>query len=170
MARTIRAAACVVMVVLFGGVAAGGVASAQQYPPASVAVDDSELCETGVITVTGSGFPPGSTVTVVLEGRMTLGTVAADANGRFSLSAEVPSGLTGRHTIRATSGPVEAVTSLDVDCPAPPGRPPEDELPRTGSSSPLPMARIALALIAVGGGILALARRRLGGHRPTPDH
>lgn len=167
MARTIRAAACVVMVVLLGGVATDGMASAQQYPPASTAVDDSELCETGVVTVTGSGFPPGSTVTVVLEGQVTLGTVVADANGRFSLSAELPSGLTGRHTIRATSGPVEAVTSLDVDCPAPAERPP-DELPRTGSSSPLPMARIALALIAVGGGILALARRRLGGHRPTP--
>lgn len=171
MGRAIRAGIVAVTSLAIVAVSGPGVAGAQDYPPASVAVDLSALCTNRAIVVTGSGFPEGTTVTVVLESTVVvLGTPLTDANGRFSLTAEVAPDLAGTHTVRATSGPVEAVTTLVALCPPPSqaGAPPAGALPRTGSDA-LPLSRIGIALVAIGGFALALTRRRRGARSTATD-
>lgn len=169
MGRAIRSSIVAITALAIVAVSDIDVARAQDYPPASVAVDLAALCTDRTIAVTGSGFPAGAAVTVVLETRgIALGTSVSDRNGRFSLTAGVPGDLTGALTVRATSDLVEAVTTLDVDCstPSQAAAAPDGGLPRTGSDT-LPLARIGIALVAAGGFAVALTRRRLGA-RSTP--
>jgi DNA-directed RNA polymerase specialized sigma24 family protein len=73
------------------------------------------------VTVQGTGWTPRGTITIdYLDplGRQTgsHATAAIDARGRFTttLSAEDPSNLPGRHTIRATDGTQTASATYDV--------------------------------------------------------
>ena len=58
----------------------------------------------GSLIVTGSGFQPGETVTLVLHSTpVTLGTTPADSQGAFSTSVIIPADTTpGNHTIVGT--------------------------------------------------------------------
>ncbi|MBK5306828.1 MAG: hypothetical protein JJD92_09100 [Frankiaceae bacterium] len=73
------------------------------------------------LTLQGTGWTQGATVTVdYLDplGRQTgsHATATVDARGRFTttLSAQDPSNLPGRHTVRASDGTVQASTTYDV--------------------------------------------------------
>lgn len=66
--------------------------SAQEYPPApTVVVDQAIVPEGGIVTITGSGFLPDSTIEVYLTsvpGQTSpgtlLGTTTSDASGDFA--------------------------------------------------------------------------------------
>ena len=72
----------------------------------------------GSLIVTGSGFLPGETVTLVLHSTpVTLGTAPADSQGAFSTSVIIPADTTpGNHTIVGTGNTsgLTATTSIVV--------------------------------------------------------
>jgi len=120
-------------------VLSSGPASAQGYPPSSdtLAVSTSTAVPGQPITISGSGYEPGTTVTITFESTpRVIGVVQADASGRFTAEVVVPPDATpGMHTIRATGmgddGTTRVVSaSILVRPPAaagaegpPPGRP-----------------------------------------------
>ncbi len=105
-------------------------------------------CDGGTCTV--GGCPAGSTATVTVDGA-SIGSFPVGADGTFSFDDP------GSGTIVVTCGGVTltfevggAVTTSGGD------------LARTGADS-APLARVAIALTAVGGIVLLAARRRLRG-------
>ena len=97
------------------------------------------------MTVTGNGWKPGSTVTILLTGSSTpLGTATADANGAFSATVTIPSDTpAGTHTITisgtAADGSARTVQSGSITVTA--------ILPATGSDTG-PLTLIGVALIS----------------------
>ncbi len=144
-----------------------GSASAQDYPgdatltctPSTVAIGDDLSC-------TATGYEPGGTVTFQIN--PFLGSAVADANGVASVTAPVPTGVpTGPVTVSssgpgADGGSTELVLNTTVTVIAAAAQPAQaaDGLPVTGSDSSLPLAQIAVVLIAAGGLALLVARRR----------
>ncbi len=109
------------------------------------------------ITVTGNGWKPGSTVTILLTGNATpLGTATVDANGAFSASVTIPSDTAaGAHTITITgtdpSGVARTVQSGTITVTA--------ILPATGGDTG-PLTLLGVALVSAGAVMLAPRRRR----------
>jgi hypothetical protein len=143
-----------------------GVASAQDYPPQGndVAVSDGSVEGGQSITVSAQIFQPGTPVSFTLfSAPVVLGTATADANGVATLTATIPAGVApGTHTIEASGTgangqPLTVTQSITVaDASTGAG----SNLPSTGSSSTIPMSRVALAGIAGGGLLVLLANRR----------
>ena len=111
----------------------------------------------GTVTLTGGGYLPFSTVTVVMfSDPVVLGTTTADAYGTISVTVSLPAGVTGEHDLVASgvdpSGKPHNLT-MAVTVAAGPG------LPDTGSDIALP-ALGGLAALAAGAGLLVAARRR----------
>ena len=111
----------------------------------------------GTVTLTGGGYLPFSTVTVVMySDPVVLGTTTADADGAISLTVTLPAGVTGEHDLVASgvdpSGRPHHLT-MAVTVAAGPG------LPDTGADIALP-ALGGLAALAVGAGLVVAARRR----------
>jgi hypothetical protein len=108
------------------------------------------------ITVSGSGYAPGSTVTVLIYSEpQVLTTVVADENGDFTVTVTVPAGLApGQHTLVASGvdsqGNPRYVT-LPVTVVA--------GLASTGADIAVP-AIGGLAALTVGGALLFVSRRR----------
>jgi LPXTG-motif cell wall-anchored protein len=111
-------------------------------------------------TLTGTGYAPFSTVTLIMYSEpQILTTVETDANGSFEVTVTVPAGTpAGEHTFVATG--VDAAgnvrnTTLKVivagDGTA--------KLAATGADIALPMLA-GLGALAIGGGLLFAARRR----------
>lgn len=132
------------------------------------------------LTLTGSGFPAGSTLGAeLLSDPVHLGTTVADASGRFRLTVTVPLGTSpGPHTIRVrmVGGTAFAETPLLVTAPAAAVRAAQSgTLSRTGGDFTRP-AGMAFLLMVAGLVLVGLARndRRpagLAGRRsPWPDH
>lgn len=156
-------------------------ALAQQYPPKDNKIDVSTMtpCPAEPFTVTAQAFEPGSTVTVQLASTgAVLDTAAADGSGVATFEISIPDspapGASVQRDIQVigTSSEGEELTlsaAIEIrDCSedAPPpvvpaATPPSgDDLPRTGSSNTKTLVQIGLGLAAVGGVLLALARRR----------
>jgi LPXTG-motif cell wall-anchored protein len=146
------------MFVIIGGVGFAGDVGAQPYPPAAITAVPSVLTVGQPFTVTGVNFPANVTVTVVMNSQTVgLGTATANAVGSFTLNTQTPSVALGAHTVVATGGGVEATTTVQVVATrAGAGAAP---LPRTGTSSTVPLARIGIALLAAGGLVLAMTHR-----------
>ena len=165
-------------------------AQSQQYPPVNngIIISDSTVVAGQFIMTQAFTFAPGSTVTFNFFSQpVTLGTATADASGVATLEAQIPTTATpGQHTITAsgtgsTCAPVELSTGITVLSEegagagagagagggaagvgagaAGTGAGAAGGLPRTGNDA-LPLARIAGALVAVGGGLLFITRRR----------
>lgn len=148
-------------------------AHGQQYPPGQfgVFVSDTTVVPGQTITISAGVFSPGSTVTFTFFSQpVTLGSATADADGVATIEATIPLNATpGTHTITASGvapdgSPLEVSTTVTVlaadDGVAAAGAGGiAGGLPRTGEE-PLPLARIAAALLAVGGGLLFVTRRR----------
>lgn len=144
-------------------------AGAQEYPGGgSITVVPVNPSPGQTITVTATGFEPGSPVTFTLfSAPIDLGTVNADASGVASASYALPSNFPlGAHTVQAAGtapdgSPLTLSTTINV-VPAgstgtSPGR--SGSLPRTGSDS-TNLLRGAALLIAAGGAVVLVTRKR----------
>ncbi|HTJ76840.1 MAG TPA: hypothetical protein VL337_15900 [Acidimicrobiales bacterium] len=108
------------------------------------------------LTLTGSGFPPGSPLTAQLfSDPVLLGSAVADASGSFRLVVTIPLGTApGVHTVRvsATGSTAVAETTIVVVAPVAPvvvAQAGGTVLSRTGTDV-LGPARLALALVLTG--------------------
>ncbi len=111
----------------------------------------------GTVTLTGGGYLPFSTVTLVMySDPVVLGTTEADADGNISATVTLPAGISGEHTLVASgvdpSGQPHNLT-MAVTVAAGAG------LPNTGASIALP-ALGGLVALGAGGGLIFAARRR----------
>lgn len=164
-------------VVLVGLTAAPALADDPQYPPQDelkIEVSATALCPGDSVTVSGEGFAPDSSLVVELvSNETTLGSPTADGGGAFTFETTIPETQEpGGYTVRVTgtahdgSDVVESAALEVQDCDdAPPAAAPaapssEGSLPVTGSNATMTLIQIGLALAAVGGLLLALARRR----------
>lgn len=108
------------------------------------------------MTLSGSGYAPGSTVTVLIySSPQVLTTVVADSSGKFTVTVTVPAGLeAGNHTLVASgldpSGVVRYVT-LPVTV--------AGSLAYTGFDVALPLTGGLIAL-GVGAALMVVSRRR----------
>ncbi|HEY7069503.1 MAG TPA: hypothetical protein VH479_05295, partial [Acidimicrobiales bacterium] len=135
-------------------------AAAQQYPPAvnSLTVSDTTPSPGQTITIQGQTFAQGATATVVLNSDpVTLGSATASAAGVITLQATIPQDIPlGSHTLVA-SGPAPNGQTLSLSLaiqvvPAQAGGGTGTgggNLPRTGDSTSLPLAKVGLGLLAV---------------------
>lgn len=142
----------------------GGIASAQYGGNQGFIINPSQTLPGGEVSFLGTGCAPGSQVTFTIANpAIDLGTTTADntSEGNFFLgNVVIPIGTPpGVYTVTATCGDTILVASLTVlDVPLPP--PSSGGLAVTGSSRTIPMAKIAIVLIAVGGAILLATGRR----------
>ena len=145
-------------------------AAAQQYPPAvnSLTVSDTTPSPGQTITIQGQTFAEGATATVVLNSDpVTLGSATANAAGQIVLQATIPTDTPlGSHTLVA-SGPAPNGQMLSLSLaievvPAQGGGTGTSggNLPRTGDSTSLPLAKVGLGLLAAGGVIYSIAAKR----------
>ena len=140
--------------------------AAQPYPPevlGEVAVSDSTIvCGAESITVTGTAWAPGETVSILFDGAQ-LTTAVPNAQGSFSVTVAIPDATLGVHTLRATqesaaAGQVSGEAS--ITCVAAAGAAVGDGgLADTGAAIATWMV-IAFGLLLAGGGILYAGRRR----------
>jgi len=71
------------------------------------------------LTVRGSGFKTGGTVTIDYD-NLRVATVTADNNGAFSATFNVPAGGSGAHVITVSDGPTTKQFAFTVESEAPP--------------------------------------------------
>lgn len=150
-------------------------AAAQQYPPAvnSLTISDTTPTPGQTITIEGRTFASGSSVTVTMESDpVTLGSATADDAGVFTLQATIPVDTSlGQHTITAAgqapdgSPLVLSATITVVQADGAGGAADTDAdasgaLPRTGDDTSLPLAKLGLGLLVVGGLVTAIAAKR----------
>ena len=164
-------------------VAMAAPAGAQQYPPAvnSLTCSDTTPTRGQTITIEGRTFATGSTATVTLStangspaavtpsaGSVALGSAIANDAGVFALQATIPTDTSlGAHTITAVgTAPGGSALTLSVSCTvvpahvAPGAGAGASNLPRTGSDSSIPLAKLGLGLAALGGIVTAMAAKR----------
>ncbi len=159
-------AVSIVALPVIGGVSSGGgpVGSGGTLSPGAT------------VTITGSGFQPNETVTVLLDSHSTLATVTADSAGEVSATVTLPSTLAaGQHTLilhgtlaSATFRfAVEAASATGTPTPVPSSSSSAGSgsssgggtLPFTGTQA-LGGLTLGLLLLISGAGLLLGARRR----------
>lgn len=169
----------VVLGVALFGLTATAPALAQQYPPKDHKVDVSNMspCPAEPFTVTAQTFAPGSTVTVQLVSTgAVLGTATADDQGKASVEVSIPDSPAAGESVRrdiavvghtADQEELNLTAAIEIrDCdsdgqPVPAAAAPSgDDLPRTGADNTKTLFKAGLALAALGGLLLAMARRR----------
>ena len=111
------------------------------------------------MVVSGTGYQPGSTVTVLIySSPQVLTTVVADASGNFTVTVTVPAGLAaGEHTLVASGVDTlgnQRFTTLAVTVSASGGA----RLAYTGTDVLVP-ALGGLAAVVVGAGLIVVRRR-----------
>jgi len=170
-----------VIALVIGGLALGATAAEAEsvcppsgstsYPAGSctLVLSSQNVAPGGDITVSGSGFKPGSTVEVTLSDGTVLGTALVGADGSFSGVFKIPANKSGQFRVLASgvdpnNDPFvlsSALTAAPGGTPAPGGRanPPGGRLARTGIN-PLATTGAGLALAAAGLGLTLAARRR----------
>jgi hypothetical protein len=117
------------------------------------------------MTVSGAGYAPGSTVTVLIYSEpQILTTVVADPSGNFTVTVTVPAGLAaGQHTLVAsgydTNGDVRYTTMVVTVSASGTTTVTSAKLAATGADVTGPMIG-GLAALALGGGLIVAARRR----------
>ncbi|HKE76164.1 MAG TPA: LPXTG cell wall anchor domain-containing protein [Acidimicrobiales bacterium] len=153
-------------------VAMAAPAGAQQYPPAvnSLTISDTTPTPGQTISIEGRTFATGSTATVTLfSDPVVLGSAIADAAGVFALQATIPADTPlGHHTITAEgTAPDGSPLSLSVSLTVVPAQGAgagagngSGNLPRTGSDSSIPLAKLGLGMLAIGGIATAIAAKR----------
>jgi LPXTG-motif cell wall-anchored protein len=146
--------------------------AAQQYPPHPNIITVSATCPTPgeTLTVSAQTFAPSATVTISLASTpIVLGKTTANGDGVAVLGVTIPADATpGAHTITAvgpSAGGSDVGATLDLNaaitvCSAEGAAAPEGTLPRTGDDTSIPLAKLGLALAALGGVLLAFANKR----------
>jgi hypothetical protein len=116
------------------------------------------------VTVSGSGFAPGATITITFQSpRVVVGTTTADGKGHFTATVLVPADAPpGKHNLQA-DGPANvagghAVLVAQVRIPVPGAK----------HSWVLPAFMVALTvMLAAGAGVVLIASTRRHHQRPT---
>jgi LPXTG-motif cell wall-anchored protein len=127
------------------------------------------------VHILGSGFTPGSQVEFFIDGE-SLGTAtvsndtdgnidvtfplpeAFDIDGEYTITAECPDGAVATNVLIVGLGFVTTTTAPPTTVVSPTSIP-QQPLPVTGSDSG-DLVRVGLGLLVVGGGVLAVSRRR----------
>lgn len=143
-------------------------AAAQQYPPAVNSLTISDTTPTPGQTIDIQGRTFAGTVTITLASDpVVIATGTADADGIVTLQATIPANTPlGAHTITAAGqAPDGSELSLSVSINVVPADGAGDgggsgSLPRTGDDSSIPLAKLGVALAALGGVITAVAAKR----------
>lgn len=167
-----RAAVLVALAVVM---LAPSVAHAQEYPPTVVLLtDQAVVAEGGVVTLTGSGFLPNSSVEVyILAGgapnplnpRGTLlGVATSDSEGNFAFQWNTAGYAPKTYTLTATDGTNTTTTQVIVTAGGeqpvvPPVSPTTGQLPTTGGIGS-GLAQAGIVLLTIGGLALLVSRRR----------
>ena len=117
------------------------------------------------MVVSGTGYLPGSTVTVLIySSPQVLTTVVADASGNFTVTVTVPAGLTaGQHTLVASgvdnAGNARFTTLAVTVSASGVATISGPKLAATGADVTAPLLG-GLAALAIGGGLIVASRRR----------
>ena len=126
------------------------------------------------LRVTGSGYPAGESVEVVLHSApVALGSVTVNADGGFTIDTIVPaSTAVGPHRVVATASPsgVSAQAVLTVTGASPSGNGSSDRdgsLASTGAGGTWVAVSAVIALLMAGAGLLLTARVRRSRHGST---
>ena len=149
-------------VALLATVMVGQAAFAETYPPPSTVPGDLNVPPTvvvgGEVAVSGTSCGANQTVTVTFNGQV-VATTTTDATGHFATSFTVPAGTTpGAYTVTAANDICVLGASVTVS-------PAATNLAFTGSSSTVPTLWVGVGLVALGAGLVFVARRRLSGAR-----
>jgi LPXTG-motif cell wall-anchored protein len=144
-------------VVLAAGSVSLSSAGAQDggYGGCNATVSDTTPTPGQTVTVTGSGAAGDGAVSATLDGAV-VGSGTADAAGEFTFSATVPTTASGDETLSVSCGPNRGVDALVLGVSVSSS----DDLPRTGSSSTVPMSQAGAAALVLGAVALGGARVR----------
>jgi LPXTG-motif cell wall-anchored protein len=156
MIRRILVLGAVACAMLAVGLAAP--ASAQTYQGCVATLSDTTPSPGQTITVSGTGAKAGAHVSASIGG-VTIGTGTAAADGSFSFNAVVPSDASGTVTVTVdcnADNPNSVVEAITITVGATTTAP----LPVTGSSSTLPLTKLAVVLLSAGALMLVVSRRR----------
>jgi alpha-L-fucosidase len=146
--------------------------AAGPYPPGpcpgQISVSTTNPLPGETITVTGSGFAPGSSVHLTLHTKVyDLGTFTANAQGSFTAHVTLPAGVYGKHFVIGT-------TAFTKDCPGDPVQIQSPGGESTGPGGPpgTSFTGTDLMMILVAAGVLigAGALFMRGGKRRTAEH
>ncbi len=152
-------------------------------PGPSVTLSPSSVPQGGQVTVTSTGWKPGSMVQITLNSDpLDVGTAIADQVGAIVHTFTVPSNfLAGVHSVTLTgldlAGRVQVlsadleVTALAgvVNSIAQTGESATGPLPRTGSSIVVPLAIVGAGFAVGGAGLAVVSRRRRAAPSSTPS-
>ena len=135
-------------------------AQTDNYQGCGAVLSDVTVDPGQTINVSGDGAAPGATVTATLDGTTVIGNGTADSSGVYSFSATIPANTSGgSHTIGVNCGPGGGVQGITIEVSAARAGG-GGAVATTGSDSTIPLTKLAIALIVVGGVTVAFARRR----------
>lgn len=168
--RSTRTAVGALIVALFLVLGASAAQAQGQYNGDDGPLDTSGTATPGgSITISGACYAANADVEISVDGTV-VKTVKADADGRFSTSVTIPANATGSVVIRAsglTSDGATCVLSTTVQVSAAgttarqaPSSSGGTRLPVTGTEVTPGFVITALVLLAVGGAMVLIARRR----------
>jgi hypothetical protein len=116
------------------------------------------------VTVSGTAATAGATIVIVLNNSDVLGNTTSAADRTFSVPVTIPADASGAITLQAfqlgdNTDPVVGCPSqvADLSILAPIAAEP---LARTGTNSTLPLTRLGFGLVAAGGLVILVTRRR----------
>jgi LPXTG-motif cell wall-anchored protein len=162
MGNTRRILAVLGIAVLASMFASQAIAGAQEvYPPPPPTPGNlttpGGVTVGGQVAVSGNSCGPNQSVTISFNG-VPVATATTDATGHFAASFPVPAGTTpGVYTVTASNSVCVLSGTVQVD-PATATR-----LAFTGSSNSIPTLWVGVGLVALGAGLVFVARRRLSG-------
>ena len=172
------------MLTLVGMIVGAGAATAAgtttpAYPPstcANPAVSTTTPTAGGTLTVTGTGYVAGASVSIVLtQGSQTwaLASVVASSTGTFSQSVTLPSGVSGQASVTTTGGVpagCSAVSPITITISAAQGASGGGGTPASTGVDVQVLLIVAGILLAVGLPLAVTRRRRGLGSNGRPSH
>src|SRR3954452_7314187 len=119
------------------------------------------------VTVSGTAATAGATIVIVLNDTDVLGNTTSAGDRTFTVDVVIPADLVGSASLQAfqlgdNTDPVVGCPSqvAGIEILAPPVAPEAAPLARTGSNSTLPLTRLGFGLVAAGGLVILVSRRR----------
>jgi hypothetical protein len=131
--------------------------SASAYPDdtGGVSVGTTSPSAGGSLPISGTNCRPDSVVTLTLDTGTVLGTATTDANGNYTTTVQLPSGVTGQHNITVSGAQCAATAGVTIQAVG------------GGSSGGLAGTGVAVVgigvlgvVLLIGGGLMLFAGRR----------
>jgi hypothetical protein len=167
MARHLRWFAAFALLLVGFAVTPNASGQTDNYQGCGAVLSDVSVEPGQTITVSGNGAAPNTEVSATLDGTV-IGTGTADASGVYSFEATIPQNTSaGSHTIGVSCGPGGGIQGVSVEVLGSGASRGGTGVASTGSGSTIPLSRAAIALIAVGGLFVAVARRRRAAAAPA---